>query len=48
MALKPDGFRAIVRMSGRSVQLWSRNQKDFTRGFPTVLKASWHYRATPS
>jgi ATP-dependent DNA ligase len=29
--LKLDGFRAIGRKSGRSAQLWSRNQKDFTR-----------------
>ena len=26
------------RKSGRSAQLWSRNQKDFTRRFPGVLK----------
>jgi ATP-dependent DNA ligase len=26
--LKLDGFRAIGRKSGRSAQLWSRNQKD--------------------
>jgi hypothetical protein len=31
--LKLDGFRAI----GRSAQLWSRNQKDFTRRFPAVV-----------
>src|SRR6516225_3135209 len=37
--LKLDGFRAIGRKSGRSAQLWSRNQKDFTRRFPGVLKA---------
>jgi bifunctional non-homologous end joining protein LigD len=36
--LKLDGFRAIGRKSGRSVQLWSRNQKDITRRFPIVLK----------
>jgi bifunctional non-homologous end joining protein LigD len=36
--LKLDGFRAIGRKSGRSAQLWSRNQKDFSRRFPTVLK----------
>jgi ATP dependent DNA ligase domain len=34
--LKLDGFRAIGRKSGRSAQLWSRNQKDFTRRFPDV------------
>jgi ATP-dependent DNA ligase len=34
--LKLDGFRAIGRRSGRSMQLWSRNQKDFTRRFPGV------------
>jgi bifunctional non-homologous end joining protein LigD len=37
--LKLDGFRAIGRKSGRSAQLWSRNQKDFTRRFPDVAKA---------
>ena len=37
--LKLDGFRAIGRKSGRSGQLWSRNQKDFTRRFPQVVKA---------
>jgi bifunctional non-homologous end joining protein LigD len=37
--LKLDGFRAIGRKSGHSAQLWSRNQKDFTRRFPAVAKA---------
>jgi len=37
--LKLDGFRAIGRKSGRSAQLWSRNQKDFTRRFRDVTKA---------
>src|SRR6266478_5877505 len=36
--LKLDGFRAIGRKSGRSAQLWSRNQKDFTRRFPDLAK----------
>ena len=36
--LKLDGFRAIGRRSARSAQLWSRNQKDFTRRFPEVVK----------
>lgn len=36
--LKLDGFRAIGRKSGRSAQLWSRNQKDFIRRFPGVVK----------
>jgi bifunctional non-homologous end joining protein LigD len=36
--LKLDGFRAIGRKSGRSAQLWSRNQKDFTRRFASVAK----------
>ena len=36
--LKLDGFLAIGRKSGRSAQLWSRNQKDFTRGFAAVAK----------
>ena len=37
--LKLDGFRAIGRKSGRSAHLWSRNQKDFVRRFPGVVKA---------
>jgi hypothetical protein len=36
--LKLDGFRAIGGKSGHSAQLWSRNQKDFTRCFPDVVK----------
>jgi bifunctional non-homologous end joining protein LigD len=36
--LKLDGFRAIGRKSGRIAQLWSRNQKDFTRRFPGVVR----------
>jgi bifunctional non-homologous end joining protein LigD len=36
--LKLDGFRAIGRKSGRSAQLWSRNQKDFARRFPNVVR----------
>jgi ATP-dependent DNA ligase len=36
--LKLDGFREIGRKSGHSAQLWSRNQKDFTRRFPGVVK----------
>jgi bifunctional non-homologous end joining protein LigD len=36
--LKLDGYRAIGRKSGRSAQLWSRNQKDFTRRFPDIVK----------
>ena len=37
--LKLDGFRAIGRKSGRSAQLGSRNQKNFTRRFSDVVKA---------
>ena len=37
--LKLDGFRAIGRKSGRTAQLWSRNQKDFARRFPGMVKA---------
>jgi len=37
--LKLDGYRAIARKSGRSTQLWSRNQKDFARRFQAVAKA---------
>jgi ATP-dependent DNA ligase len=37
--LKLDGFRAIGRKAGRSAQLWSRNQKNFARRFPGVVKA---------
>src|SRR5215472_4502668 len=36
--LKLDGFRAIGRKFGRSIQLRSRNQKDFTRRFAGVAK----------
>jgi excisionase family DNA binding protein len=36
--LKLDGFRAIGRKAGRTAQLWARNQKDFTRRFPHVVK----------
>jgi ATP-dependent DNA ligase len=36
--LKLDGFRAIGRKAGRSAQLWSHNQKDFTRRFPSAVK----------
>jgi bifunctional non-homologous end joining protein LigD len=36
--LKLDGFCAIGRKSGSSAQLWSRNQKDFSRRFPGVVK----------
>jgi bifunctional non-homologous end joining protein LigD len=36
--LKLDSFRAIGRKSGRRAQLWSRNQKDFTRRFAAVAK----------
>jgi ATP dependent DNA ligase-like protein len=37
--LKLDGFRAVGGKSGRSVQLWSRNHKDFSRRFPELLSA---------
>jgi DNA ligase D-like protein (predicted ligase) len=37
--LKLDGFRAIGRKAGRTAQLWSRNQKNFARQFPAVVKA---------
>ena len=33
-----DGYRAIGRKAGRSVQLSSRNQKDFTRRFSGIVK----------
>ncbi len=36
--LKLDGFRAIGGKSGRRLSLWSRNQKDFTRRFPSIVK----------
>jgi bifunctional non-homologous end joining protein LigD len=36
--LKLDGLRPIGRKSGRSAQLWSRNQKDFTRRFLDIVK----------
>jgi bifunctional non-homologous end joining protein LigD len=37
--VKLDGFRAIGRKAGRTTQLWSRNQKNFARRFPGVVKA---------
>ena len=37
--LKLEGFRAIGRKSERGGQLWSRNQKDFNRRFPSVSTA---------
>src|SRR5215471_18460389 len=37
--LKLDGFRAIGCKLGRTAQLWSRNQKNFARRFPGVVKA---------
>ena len=37
--VKLDGFRAIGRKAGRTAQLWSRNQKNFARRFPGVVKA---------
>jgi bifunctional non-homologous end joining protein LigD len=42
LALRVEGstaFAALGRKSGRNGQLWSRNQKDFTRCFPQVVKA---------
>src|ERR1700751_5071857 len=36
--LKLDGFRAIGRKAGRTAQLWSRNQKNSARQFPTLVK----------
>jgi len=36
--LKLDGFRAVGRKAGRTAQLWSRNQKNFARRFPTIVK----------
>ena len=40
MALRAEArcYRAIGRKSGRSAQLWSRNQKDFARRFPAIAK----------
>jgi bifunctional non-homologous end joining protein LigD len=36
--LKLDGYRALAAKSENRTQLWSRNQKDFTRRFPSVAK----------
>ena len=36
LGAKSYGVHAIARKSGRSAQLWSRNQKDFTRPFTGV------------
>src|SRR5262245_27304406 len=37
--LKLDGYRAVAFTSGRTVELRSRNDKDFTRTYPTIVKA---------
>jgi bifunctional non-homologous end joining protein LigD len=37
--VKWDGYRALVVKDGTDVQLISRNQKDLTRDYPTVVAA---------
>ena len=37
--LKLDGYRAIGFRSEGRARLWSRNGKDFVRGFPGIAKA---------
>ena len=37
--LKWDGYRAIIVKDGARVTLWSRNQKDLTRDYPTIEAA---------
>jgi bifunctional non-homologous end joining protein LigD len=40
--LKLDGYGAIAIKTGRTVQLRSRNDKDFSARFPSSL---WHWRS---
>ena len=37
--LKWDGFRAIAEKDKLGVRLYSRNQYDFTKGFPVIAQA---------
>jgi bifunctional non-homologous end joining protein LigD len=37
--IKWDGYRAVAYLDGGDVRLVSRNQNDFTAGFPEVAKA---------
>ena len=37
--VKLDGYRAIAVRTRTSVELWSRNKKDFSRRFPHVARA---------
>ena len=37
--LKWDGFRAIALKAGGLVHLRSRNDKDFSRKYPTIVRA---------
>jgi bifunctional non-homologous end joining protein LigD len=46
--LKLDGFGAVGRKSGRSAQLWSRNQKVFTRRFQVWRRGSGNCPPIPS
>jgi bifunctional non-homologous end joining protein LigD len=36
---KYDGIRAIGVISGRAIELWSRNQLELSRRFPTIVSA---------
>jgi len=37
--VKWDGYRALAVRDGARVLLWSRNQKDLTRDYPTITAA---------
>ena len=37
--IKLDGFRAVALKTGGKVQLRSRNNKDFNRKYPAIVKA---------
>ena len=42
--LKLDGYRAIAAKTNGRVNLWSRNEKDFTERFPTIGELSGRVR----
>jgi len=44
--LKHDGYRILARLDGRRAELWSRNERDWTKNFPTVAAAVGRLPAT--